>query len=64
MSNVEGTRTQKEWFAKYKNDPLVSAINTIYGLVRKHECDFADFKVANTRMRQDGTIVLLDALPF
>jgi hypothetical protein len=64
MSNVEGTRTQKEWFTKYRNDPLVSAINTIYGLVRKHECDFADFKLANTRMRNDGTIVLLDALPF
>ncbi len=64
MSNDDVNQAEKEWLVKYKNDPLVSAINTVYGLVRKHDCPFADFKVANTRMRQNGTIVLLDALPF
>lgn len=64
MSNIEGNATQKEWLTKYRNDPLVSAINAIYGLVRKHSCEFADFKGANTRMRDDGTIVFMDALPF
>ena len=64
MSNDDVNREEKEWLAKYRNDPLVSAITTVYGLVRKHNCEFADFKAENTRMRQDGTIVLLDALPF
>ncbi len=64
MSNEDINRSEKEWLAKYRNDPLVSAITTIYKLVRKHDCEYADFKIANTRMREDGTIVLLDALPF
>jgi len=63
-SNTNVNRTEKIWLEKYDSDPLVSAIKTVYSLVRKHECDFADFKTENTRMRNDGTIVLMDALPF
>jgi hypothetical protein len=65
MSNEDINQAEKEWLAQYRSrDPLANAIATVYELVRKHECEFADFKLANTRMRKDGTIVLIDALPF
>jgi len=64
-SNMDANKSEKAWLEKYSNsDPLASAVSTIYQLVRKHGCDFADIKYANTRMRNDGTIVLIDALPF
>ncbi len=63
-SNEETNRNEIEWFARYRNDPVVLAIQTIFSLTRKHNCLFADFKYENTRMREDGTIVFIDALPF
>ena len=63
-SNEELNRNEVEWLARYRNDSVVRAIQTIFSLARKHSCRFADFKYENTRMREDGTIVFIDALPF
>jgi len=65
LRGTEAIREEHQWRQKYGgHGTLANAVNTIHRLVRKHGCEFADFKYQNTRMREDGTIVLLDALPF
>lgn len=54
-----------EWIETYaRKDSLANAIKIAIDLVNRYDCGFADFKYDNTRMRKDGTIVLLDVLPF